>query len=161
MAAPIDASRALEGNLVRKAHRSGIPRLPYSPLLSVDRVSATTSAPICRTMAAASVDLPEKLFPAQKVEGRSHGSKVSAVGSTCPVDRPPTSTNRLQPILDVQVSDKTMNDCSSDSAADDLMGARIVRDASDGRADLFEKFITQARPAFLVPDERTLDVAAG
>jgi hypothetical protein len=39
---------------------------------------------------------------------------------------------------------KTMNDCSSDSAADGLTCSRILRDASDRRADLFEKFITQA-----------------
>jgi len=54
-----------------------------------------------------------------------------------------------------------MDDCSSDSAANDLVCVRILRDASDGRANLFEKFITQAGPLFLVPDERTLDVAVG
>jgi hypothetical protein len=41
------------------------------------------------------------------------------------------------------------------------MCVRIFRDASDRRADLFEKFITQAGPLFLVPAERTLDVAVG
>ncbi|HYI12114.1 MAG TPA: hypothetical protein VEK57_23880 [Thermoanaerobaculia bacterium] len=41
------------------------------------------------------------------------------------------------------------------------MCSRILGDASDRRVDLFEKLITQARPAFLVPDERTLDVVVG
>ena len=56
---------------------------------------------------------------------------------------------------------KTMNDCSSDSAANDLMCSRIFRDPRDRRVDLSEKFITQAGPAFLVPDDRTLDVPVG
>lgn len=37
----------------------------------------------------------------------------------------------------------------------------ILRDARDCGADRFEKFITQARPVFLVPDEGTLDVSVG
>lgn len=41
------------------------------------------------------------------------------------------------------------------------MCSRILRDANDRRADLFEKFITQPGPAFLVPEERTLDVPVG
>lgn len=56
---------------------------------------------------------------------------------------------------------KAMNDRSSDSAADDLVGSAIRRDTSDRCVDLVEKFVAEASPAFLVPDERTLDVAIG